>query len=287
MIKGVFLSLIIPTRNRPSQLGRLLESLLPQMSGGKARPVEVIVVDDASDGDARGAYKKIIRESGPRLKLLSAPKPLGPAGARNRGIEAARGEVLAFLDDDMVPDPSFLAELIRFHRDHPDILVVNGNLKKLRRDIYSDFWYHYYSARFNVSGRSLYRVARVASGNFSIKRTVLRSLSPLFDPGLAAWEDLDLAFRLRTLGIPVYKCDLILARHDVRSSLRAFLAQKAWFDVGRAQFLRKHGPAALKDFADRAPVPRKLKFLPLYAAQRAARWRKRLGGSKVRREVVP
>jgi len=185
----------------------------------------------------------------------------------------------------MVPDPSFLTELVRFHREHPDILAVNGNLKKYRQDIYSDFWHHYYSARFNISKAGVYRMTRVSSGNFSIKRALLRSLSPLFDPSLTAWEDFDLALRLRKLGVPIYKCDRIIARHDVRSNLKDFLAQKAWLDAGKEQILHKYGPAVLADLEKRTPVPRKLKFLPLYAAQRLARWRKRFDGSSARREV--
>lgn len=286
MMKGVFLSLVIPTRNRAPRLARLLESLLPQVDAEKKLPVEVIAVDDGSDPDARHNYEEMGRAYGSRLKLISNPRPLGPGGARNKGIDAAGGKILAFLDDDMVPDPSFLAELIRFHREHPDILAVNGNLKKYRQDIYADFWYHYYSARFNVSKTEIYRVTRVSPGNFSIKRTLLRSLSPLFDPSLTAWEDFDLALRLRKLAVPIYKCDRIIARHDVRSNLRGFLAQKAWFDAGKEQILSKYGPGALADIGDQAPVPRKLKFLPLYAAQRLARWRKRLAGSSARREVV-
>jgi glycosyltransferase involved in cell wall biosynthesis len=284
-MKGVFLSLIIPTRNRPPRLARLLDALLPQLDAQIKWRAEVIIVDDGSDLDARKEYAEMSRFYRPRLKLISNETPLGAGGARNTGIDAAGGKILAFLDDDMVPDPSFLTELIRFHREHPDILAVNGNLKKYRQDIYSDFWYHYYSARFNISGEDLYQVTRVSSGNFSIKRTLLRSLSPLFDTSLTAWEDFDLALRLRMLAVPIYKCDRIIARHNVRSNLKGFLAQKAWYDAGREHALHKYGPTVLADIEDQTPVPRKLKFLPLYAAQRLARWRKRLGGSNARREV--
>jgi len=284
-MKGVLLSLVIPTRNRPPRLARLLDALIPQLDAQKKWRAEVIVVDNGSDPGAREKYKEMSRVYPPRLKFISSQNPLGPGGARNKGIDAAGGKILAFLDDDMVPDPSFLAELIRFHREHPDILAVNGNLKKYRQDIYSDFWYHYYSARFNISKTGAYRVTRVSSGNFSIKRTLLRSLSPLFDTSLAAWEDFDLALRLRTLGVPIYKCDRIIARHDVRLNLKGFLAQKAWYDAGREHVLRKYGPEVLADIEDLAPVPRKLKFLPLYAAQRLARWKGRLKGLSARREA--
>ncbi len=276
----MYLSLIIPTRNRPLALARLLETLRPQRAAQPELRLEIIAVDDGSRPEERRKVEELGEAQGAGLKLIRNEIPLGPGGARNKGVDAARGKVLAFLDDDMVPEAGFLADLVNIHREHPDILVLNGDLRRYRRDIYSDFWFHYYSARFNISGTGLSRVMRVASGNLSVKRPLLRSIFPLFDPDLVAWEDFDLALRLRRAGIPIYKTDKVIAFHDVHSNLKDFLGQKAWYARGKEQILKKHGPAAFLEGPPLPVVPRKLKFLPLYGAQRLARWRDRLFGPR-------
>lgn len=85
--------MIIPTRDRWARLRRTLETAFAQQEV----TVEVIVVDEGStDGTAEGLRGL----AHPELRVIHNERPLGQAAARNRGIEAARGEWLAFLDDD-------------------------------------------------------------------------------------------------------------------------------------------------------------------------------------------
>src|SRR4029453_19365016 len=92
------LSVVIPTYRRPDTLFRVLDGLGRQTTA----PFEVVVVEDGS-GD--GPWE--------RLRDCRAPFPLrtfphetsGPARARNRGVEEARGEIVLFLGDDTVPEP--------------------------------------------------------------------------------------------------------------------------------------------------------------------------------------
>jgi glycosyltransferase involved in cell wall biosynthesis len=84
---------IIPTRDRWTRLRRTLESALSQIDVN----VEVIVVDDGSSDETPTRMSRIGR---PNVHYLRNERPLGQASARNRGIAAAHGEWLAFLDDD-------------------------------------------------------------------------------------------------------------------------------------------------------------------------------------------
>jgi glycosyltransferase involved in cell wall biosynthesis len=86
-------SVIIPTRDRWTRLRRTLESALSQVDV----TVEVIVVDDGSSDETPTRMSRIGR---PSVHYLRHERSLGPAAARNTGIAAARGEWLAFLDDD-------------------------------------------------------------------------------------------------------------------------------------------------------------------------------------------
>jgi len=88
-------SVVVPVRDAADRIGRCLEALLAQ-SWPRDR-LEIWVVDDAS----RDATRERVRALG--VSLLEQPEPRGPYAARNRGLLAATGEVLAFTDSDCVP----------------------------------------------------------------------------------------------------------------------------------------------------------------------------------------
>ena len=93
-------SVVIPTRDRWPLLATTLASALGQ--DGVA--LEVVVVDDGS----ATAAPVVPPFDDPRVRIARNDRSLGVAGARNRGIEAARGEWIAFLDDDDVWAPAKL-----------------------------------------------------------------------------------------------------------------------------------------------------------------------------------
>jgi cellulose synthase/poly-beta-1,6-N-acetylglucosamine synthase-like glycosyltransferase len=95
-------SVIIPARNASATLERALLALREQRTGA---PYEVIVVDDGS-GDETG---EIADRLAPLVKTLRNGRSQGPGAARNRGVAAARGHVLAFTDADCFPEPDWLA----------------------------------------------------------------------------------------------------------------------------------------------------------------------------------
>lgn len=87
------ISVIIPTRNRPDELERALDSVEAQGLGNR---LEVIVVDDGSQPPAQPSSRAGL----PRVKVLRNEEPAGAAAARNRGVEEAAAPLIAFLDDD-------------------------------------------------------------------------------------------------------------------------------------------------------------------------------------------
>lgn len=105
-----FVSIIIPTYNRPQTLRRAVMSVLAQTF----REFEVIVVDDHSPRPALDGLSGI---SDDRLVVVRHEANRGSSGARNTGIEAARGAWIAFLDDDDVWLPEKLERQLRFMQD--------------------------------------------------------------------------------------------------------------------------------------------------------------------------
>ncbi|MEP7206435.1 MAG: glycosyltransferase [Casimicrobiaceae bacterium] len=108
-------SVIVPTRNRPALLEEALQSLADQTF----RDWEAVVVDDGSepavDGDA------LALRFGARVRLQRHEAGLGGASAKNTGSRAARAAILAFLDDDDLFAPQYLARAIEALDRHPDL----------------------------------------------------------------------------------------------------------------------------------------------------------------------
>jgi GT2 family glycosyltransferase len=118
-------SLVICTLDRPASVGRLLEALRHQVQP----PQEVLVIDASTDGatadvvdSARAGWP------GDGLRHVDARADRGLTRQRNVGIAASTGEVVAFLDDDTVPDPGYTAELLACFDRHPDAVGVGGTI---------------------------------------------------------------------------------------------------------------------------------------------------------------
>src|SRR4051812_39670363 len=99
-------SVVVPTYRRPDLLDRCLSALVAQDFDPAA--CEVIVADDAAGDETRRQVEKWAGASRFALRYVAVGPPHGPAAARNAGWRAARGEVVAFTDDDCVPDPGWL-----------------------------------------------------------------------------------------------------------------------------------------------------------------------------------
>ena len=96
-------SVVVPTRNRSALLALTLRSVLTQ----RDVDVEVIVVDEASTDDTAAMLDAIADE---RIRVIRHGTPCGVASARNRGAADARGEWLAFVDDDDLWAPDKLVQ---------------------------------------------------------------------------------------------------------------------------------------------------------------------------------
>ena len=102
-------SVVIPTYRRPALLARCLRAVLAQRF--IAGPMEVIVVDDGHDDATRDTVAGLQSQVPPRmvLRYLRPATGRGPAVARNAGWRAAQAPLVAFTDDDTIPEPGWLA----------------------------------------------------------------------------------------------------------------------------------------------------------------------------------
>lgn len=104
-------SIIIPTFRRPARAVEAARSALAQATDAS---FEIVLVDNDPEGSALGPLRTLID---PRIVIVHEPRA-GVANARNAGLRAARGELIAFLDDDELAPPAWLAELLRVQHGH-------------------------------------------------------------------------------------------------------------------------------------------------------------------------
>ncbi len=105
------ISVVIPLYNKGPHIERALQSVLSQTS----LPDEIIVVDD---GSTDGSGEIVASLGDPRIRLIRQENQ-GVSAARNRGIAAAKGELIAFLDADDTWEPRFLEVILRLREKYP------------------------------------------------------------------------------------------------------------------------------------------------------------------------
>lgn len=124
----MFVSIIVPTRNRVALLTRALQAIRSQTHEN----YEVLVVDDGSDTQTRDMYAVLCAELGGRFRLVQVgtdgQRGQGPSASRNLGISLAQGDILAFCDDDDVwLDPAHLSAVSQMFERCSDVDLCISN----------------------------------------------------------------------------------------------------------------------------------------------------------------
>lgn len=244
-------SVVIPTFNRLADLQRVLAAVGRQRAPAEVA-VETVVVDDGSDdGTFQWLRDRWLGDPG-RQAMRQANA--GPAAARNRGVQAARGELILFLGDDTEPEPGWLLEHLETHRLHgaEGPLAVLGYTAFPRRLAASPFLRHINEtgAQFgygliddaeNVPFNFFY------TSNISVPRRVLLELGGFReDFPAAAWEDIELAYRGATAGLRIRYRPRARAVHHHRVRPRTFCRRQRTSGHSGAIFAALH--PELEDF---------------------------------------
>lgn len=156
-------SVVICTRRRPRTLEAAIRAALRQTVPPSDYEVLVVNNDPAHD-DLSGLIERLRRERGdgpaPALRQVLAPLR-GLSIARNAGLAAARGEIVAYLDDDALAEPNWLERLLAAYARHPECAAIGGAilLKDAPRPAWltpaaRKYWSHFEPANkaFHLSG---------------------------------------------------------------------------------------------------------------------------------------
>jgi mycofactocin glycosyltransferase len=231
-------TVVIPVRDRPEQLDRLLGSL---------GDLACVVVDDASADAA--ATKDVAERNGARFLGLAAN--LGPAGARNAGLALAHSPIVAFVDSDCVASPEWLGGLLG-HFDDPLVAAVAPRVVPAPA-VAPTAVARYEAMRSSLDRgtsaglvRPHGRVSYVPSAALVVRRGLVEGAS-LFDPALRGGEDVDLVWRLVAAGWDVRYEPSVTVEHHGPTTVGA-LVSKRWFYGATAAPLARRHPGALAPF---------------------------------------
>jgi hypothetical protein len=223
---------VIPTRNRRPRVIGAVASVQRQT----LQDVEILVVDDASTDGTDGVLAEVAAQD-PRVRVLRQEAAGGAPRARNRGLDEARGEFVAFLDDDDLWLPSKLERQLSFLGDHPQVVlvgchyrtVVEGAARALDfrgpTELTADdlLWWNFLGSASNavVAPRRLPEPVR-------------------FDPEFPAYQDWDFYLQCSRFGpvgvVPEVLCEYVV--HDEPGRITNQLSSRL---VGHELTLRRHG----------------------------------------------
>jgi len=103
-----YVSIIIPAHNEEKHIEKCLESLIAQ----DYQDIEIVVVDNGSRDNTQKIVERYVERYGGKVRLLRLERNLGPGGGRNVGSSNATGEILVFVDADMVFPPDYIKKII-------------------------------------------------------------------------------------------------------------------------------------------------------------------------------
>jgi glycosyltransferase involved in cell wall biosynthesis len=218
------ISVVIPTHERPAALHTCLAALAAQTLDSEQ--FEVVVVDDGGSvelGDIVDRHRGSLRIS------LSRRPHAGPAAARNAGAELARGKVLAFTDDDCIPDPNWLAAIATAVERCPGCMVGGRTENALVSNRSSEASQSVIGYMYAESLRRTGELPFVTSNNLALEHGLFDALGG-FDPSFheAAAEDRDLSARCKSSGGSLVYEPAALVRHahplDLSTLLRQYVA---------------------------------------------------------------
>jgi len=241
---NTLVTVAVCTRDRAEQLKDCLTSL-SKLAYSK---VDILVVDNAPSTDET---RKLVQSEFPDFRYVVEPRP-GLDWARNRAIDEARGEILAYTDDDVLVDPLWVSALVKVFQDDPAVMAVTGLVAPFEMETqaqvlferYGGFgrgfkriWYH---VDFTSRGDSFLHIGAGKFGtgaNMAYRRAVFGKIGE-FDPALDVGTvtngggDLEMFFRVLEEGHTLVYEPAALVWHRHRRTYKELHVQLTNHGIG-------------------------------------------------------
>jgi glycosyltransferase involved in cell wall biosynthesis len=226
------ISVVVPFHNVEAYVGACLDALTT--ADYPAHLYELIFVDNNStDGSA-----DIVRRY-PRVRLLSESKP-GSYAARNTGVAASRGAIVAFTDSDCVPAPDWLTR-IDAAMSEPGVRLVQGSARFARETLALSMLSDYEGMKAaHVFSSGAPEIYYAYTNNMAVRREVIDRVGPF----AGVMRGGDVLFMQQTIG--AYSCGAIRYRPDIRVRHLEIASARAWFRKLRiyGSSIRSYGAVA-------------------------------------------
>jgi mycofactocin glycosyltransferase len=199
-------TVVIPTFNRPASVLRCVSAL--------SREIPVVVVDDGSSAPVAALLRELRR---PHL-TIARKRNGGPASARNLGVSLSKTELVAFTDDDCVPQGSWPQPLVdRLAREPPGVAGVGGRVMPLQGGLLS----RYYTANRILEPPA--SCSYLVTANCAYRRSAILEAGG-FDESLhlPGGEDPHLSRKVVSLGYSLRFEPRAVVRHEYREGLLDF-----------------------------------------------------------------
>jgi cellulose synthase/poly-beta-1,6-N-acetylglucosamine synthase-like glycosyltransferase len=223
-------SIVVPAKNEATVLPRLLQAVL-KLHYPRDR-YEVIIVEDGSTDDTVGVCERFRERHKGAVRLVRAAESGGKPSALNRGLDAARGEIVAVFDADNIPEPDVLLNAASYFRD-PSVaalqgrtLTVNAESSMLTKFVsYEEAaWYEAF-----LRGRDVLNLFVHLKGSCQfVRRSVLQSVGGWSAQHLS--EDFELSARLTEQGHRIRYAPDVRSWQECPQTLRRMFHQRIrWF----------------------------------------------------------
>ena len=235
-------SVIIATYNRESLLASCLSSMAEQEFNGS---YEVLVVDDGSTDGTEGMVADLLHRY-PVPLFYFRQKNRGVAAARNKGLIQARGEVIAFLDDDHVATKTWLQDISRSLEDR-EVGGVSGRGRSVAGPemISKYLCFHRMHEAPQIEGGE---VLHLVTGNSAFRREVVEKAGPFdeafnsFFKGIApGGEDTEFSIRIRKVGYRLAYDPRAVTDHHQKTSFKVVMKERFNFGVNRVLWFFMEG----------------------------------------------
>lgn len=237
-------SVVVPTWRRPALLERCLEALVRQTLS--PLHYEIIVCDDGPDEATRALVERIAdahRARELQVRYLPITATQGPAGARNAGWREARGDIIAFTDDDTIPDPRWLEAGLTAMAD--GACAASGAIVVPLPQRPTDY---------EADASGLER-AEFATANAFVKHSALIAVGGFDERFTSAWrEDSDLQFSLLAAGGRIVAAPEAIVVHPVRPARWGVSLSQQRKSAFEALLYRKHPTLYRKRIASAPPI---------------------------------
>lgn len=240
-------SIVIPSWNRPRRLQQCLDAISQQSY--PRNKFETIVVDDGSDPPLEDAVPAETLAGGLTWRFLRQQNT-GPARARNLGAWEARGEYLAFLDDDCVPHPDWLEEMDKAAQSYPEDLLGGGVLNGCPENLYASVNQQLVDSVTDWLSQAQSPIAFCTTNNMAVSKPAFKQAGGFNEAfPSAAGEDREFCARWLSSGGRIRRVSAAQVVHYHPQTLRTFARMHFRYGKGSDLFHRSRHTSPARQFS--------------------------------------